>query len=74
MFHLDPDDAKVRRFKIRAYALMVPLLCSKLEAFDKVISGLLAESVFSVAKKRFETGLPNQPKDEGVEAAMQFFF
>lgn len=62
MFHLDPGDAQVQRFKVRAYAWTNPMICSKLEEVDKDISSFLAQTVFDEAKEDFEKRDPHAPK------------
>jgi len=71
LFHLDPEsNAGVRRCKVRAQAWTDPALHSR-HLMDKVVSVMLANSVFSAAKANFEKGDPDEVRAGGVGVVMQ---
>jgi hypothetical protein len=48
-------------------------MCARLEALDKGVSRLFADSVFTLAKRDFEKTDPSEMRAKGADAALQFF-
>lgn len=60
IFHLDPENSSVQRCKVRAYAWTIPSFPAILRRLDKTLSTIVAETVYSVAKKQFEQDDPKE--------------